>query len=97
MCNSSWQDHEKIDDLIKLHGYILNHPQSYNSGMHFNHLSSKYRNEYLDLLREHSPEALEKALSREQAFRADYRKSQAEWDAKDEESKKSWLLAGGRI
>jgi hypothetical protein len=92
---TSWQNHEKIDDLIKLHGYILNPPRSCNSGMHFNHLSSKYRDEYLNLLREHSPEALEKVLSDEQA-RSEYRiKKQAENDALEEQAKKSWLLAGG--
>jgi len=91
---TSWQDHEKIDDLINLHGYILNPPRSFNSGVHFPHLKSQYRAEYLDLLREHSPEALEKVLSAEQAS-SEYRiKQQAESDNREEQAKKSWLFSG---
>jgi hypothetical protein len=97
LLKTSWQDHEKIDDLIKLHGFILNPPRAYNSGMLFNHLSSKYRDEYLILLSEHSPKALEKVLSDEQRIIEYQIKKQAEYDAIEVQAKKAWLLAGGCV
>ena len=96
MCNSSWQDHKKVDDLINLHRYIINPPRNWSGGMAFTHLKAQYRVEYLDLLREQSPETLEKVLS-EELVRSEYRiKKQAEYAALEEQAKKSWLLAGGK-
>jgi hypothetical protein len=93
--NSPWQDHNRIDALISLHRYILDPPRNWSGGMAFTHLKSQYRTEYLELLCEHSPETLKKVLSDEKA-RSEYRiKKQAEYDAFEEQSKKSWLLAGG--
>ncbi len=95
--NSPWQDHKRIDSLISLHKYILNPPLNWSGNIAFSHLKSHFRTEYLELLREHSPEAFEKVLAYEHAIFEDSLRRQAEEDAKEEELKKSWMLAGGRI
>ncbi len=97
MYNSSWQDHTRIDDLIKLHKYILVPPRNWSGGMAFTHLKTMYRAEYLDLLSEHSPAALEKVLSEERAIIDKRIKMQSESDAIYEQQKTSWLLAGGKL
>ena len=96
MFTSSWQDHKKIDDLVSLHKYILNPPRNWSSGMAFTHFKAQYRAEYLDILREHSPEALARVLLKEQTA-SDLRiKLQFENYAKEIKEKTSWLLAGGK-
>ena len=92
-----WQDHEKIDDLFKLHGYILNPPETFSSGMLFTRLKSKYRAAYLDLLREFSPEALEKELAEELELSKNRIRHIAEFELLEEQAKKSWLSAGGKL
>jgi hypothetical protein len=96
MFNSSWQDHKRIDDLICLRNYILNPPRNWSGGMAFTHLKTQYRAEYLDLLREHSPDALAKVLREEQAINEKRIKLQTEYDAQEMKEKSSWLLAGGK-
>ena len=96
MCNSSWQDHKRIDDLICLHRYILTPPRNWSGGMAFTHLKAQYRTEYLDLLREHSPEALANVLLEEQAANENRIKLQSEYDAQEMNEKSTWLLAGGK-
>ena len=96
MCNSSWQDHKKIDDLVCLHSYILNPPRNWSGGMAFTHLKAHYRADYLYLLREHSPETLAKVLLEEQATNEKRLKLQIEYDAQEIKVKTSWLLAGGK-
>jgi len=97
LAKSPWQDHKRIDSLVSLHGYILNPPRNWSGGMAFTHLKSQYRTEYLDLLYEHSPEVFEKVLAHERASIEQSLLRQAEYEAREEELKKSWLEAGGRL
>ena len=97
LVKSPWQDHKRIDALISLHRYIHEHPRNWSGGMAFTYLKSQYRTEYLELLYEHSPETFEKVLANEHSIHVDSLSRQAEEDAKEEEMKKSWLEAGGRI
>ncbi len=96
LAKSPWQDHKRIDSLVSLHRYILNPPRNWSGGMAFTHLKSQYRIEYLELLFEHSPVAFEEVLAHERAFIERSLMRQAEEDAKAEELKRIWLLAGGR-
>ena len=94
--NTPWQDHDRIDSLISLHGYILNPPRNWSGGLAFTHLKSQYRTEYLELLREHSPEALATVLLEEQAMEVNSINQQSEFDTQEIKKRTSWLLAGGK-
>jgi hypothetical protein len=94
---SSWQQHEKIDDLIHLQKFIVHPPKSFNSGWAFSHLKSTYPDEFLKLLEEYSPKALELELSEREQIRLNLEKLQTERQSELSEMQKQWLLAGGRL
>ena len=94
---SSWQDHQKVDDLIRLHRFILHPPKSFSGGWAFSHLKLTYPFEFLKLLEEYSPEALEFELSEREQIRHNLEKLQTERASELLEMQKQWLLAGGRL
>jgi hypothetical protein len=93
---TSWIEHEKIDELICLFKYIRQPPMQYNSGWHFSYLKSHYEEEYLELLHEFSSEAYQSAL--EEFEKKKKKNSEREELAKKEETKlkQEWLKAGGQ-
>jgi hypothetical protein len=94
---SSWQQHEKIDDLIHLQKFIVHPPKSFNSGWAFSHLKSTYPDEFLKLLEEYSPLALEQELTERQNVRKELEILQSQRELELEESKGLWVAAGGRM
>lgn len=93
---TSWQDHVKIDDLIKLHNYILNHPRSFVPGMHYTYLKQKYDNEFLILLREFSEQAYDTEIKTRIAFRERCIEDAKKAEELVENQKINWLKAGGQ-
>lgn len=94
---SSWQNRQKVDDLIRLHRFILHPPKSFSGGWAFSHLKSTYPLEFLKLLEEYSPEALELELSEREQIRLKLEKLQTERESELIEMQKQWLMAGGRL
>jgi hypothetical protein len=93
---TSWSSHEEVDDLIKLYEYILEPPKSLNSGMQFQSLRTQYPYEYIDLLMENSPDALEKEITERQSRKKAFQEHRAEEAMKMELSRQEWLKAGGK-
>ena len=69
MAGTSWKDRKRIDALIRLRNYIVEPPRGYAAGMGFGMTRDQYKEEYLDLLREHSEEAYEKEVARREEER----------------------------
>lgn len=97
---TSWKNHKKVDDLIRLYKFIRTPPKQWSAGLMFSSLRSKYEKEYYILLKEFSPEEYEKLMESEQKFREEREKSEQEEKARLAENERlgriSWLEAGGR-
>lgn len=94
---SSWQNRQKIDDLIHLQGFIVHPPKSFNSGWAFSHLKSNYPDEFRKLLEEYSPLALEQELTDRENLRKQREILQSKRELELEESRRLWVAAGGRM
>jgi hypothetical protein len=93
---TSWTSHENIDNLIRMHAFLLNPPTTLNGGILFNWLKSSYPDHYLSLLKEISMEEYEKEIVRQQERLAAQLKSFMDLSAKEDLARKDWLNAGGQ-
>ena len=50
--NTSWENRTYIDDLVKLHKYMISGIKSWIAASVFSELTYKYRKEYLELIKE---------------------------------------------
>jgi hypothetical protein len=93
---TSWDEHQKIDDLINLHRYIISHPRSFTSGMHYSHLMHKYDKEFLILLKEHSEIAYEAEIKKRNSYHEKLISEAQKEKEYIEKRKTDWLKAGGK-
>jgi hypothetical protein len=93
---TSWQDHKKVDDLIKLHNYIINHPKSFIPGMHYTHLMQQYDNEFLVLLKEYSEQAYDIEIKKRNAFRDRLIIEEKKEEEIIVNQRNEWIKAGGK-
>jgi hypothetical protein len=93
----SWTNRAYVDDLIGLARFIREQPHGFAANMLFTQLKNKYPGDYLELLREHSPEKYERALeeAREEKEKQDIDKQRAV--EQEETLKEEWLRAGGTL
>lgn len=93
---TSWLEHEKIDELICLYKYIRRPPTQFNSGMHFNYLKNHYEEEYFELIREFSEAAYQLAIE-EKVNKKKKSIELAEMASKKEtQLKQEWIKSGGK-
>ena len=93
---TSWSEHEKIDELICLYKYIRQPPVQYNSGWHFGYLKSHYAEEYLELLREFSLEAYQIEIAKLEEIKLKISKQAQIAEDKEIKLKHEWIKSGGK-
>jgi len=94
--STTWSDHQKIDELISLTNYIQHPPRTFNGGMHYSYLKSKYESDFLLLLKEFSEAKYQDELSKRKAETVSIKKLEKSVIRKDSALIKDWLKAGGR-
>jgi hypothetical protein len=87
--------HQRIDDLIRLHRHIVSGVRGWAAGMSYSLLSSRYPAEHLALLREADPAQAGEFLARQAAL-AESRLQDLRGElALLKERRDAWLKAGG--
>lgn len=89
---ANWSEKEEIDQLIKLEKYILNPPHGWAANLHLHHLKSTFSSEYLELLKELSPDKYAKEVT----LLNDAKLIAVEIEQINQKIKENWLKAGGK-
>jgi len=95
-----WARRARFDDLVTLHGYLLEGgARSFAGALRYHALKQRYPQEYLLLLEEHSPEAFQAELQRSagepEKHRQQLHAEKVAARAALKVQKEEWLRAGG--
>jgi len=103
IAETSWKNRDYINDLIRLERMIQKGPQGFAGGQIYFLLREKYPVEFLELLKEASPQRYEAALADQQKSKikkasyeekiATAEKQQAE---REKEAYANWISLGGK-
>ena len=100
---TSWKNRDYINDLIRLERMIQKGPQGFAGGQIYFLLREKYPVEFLELLKEASPQRYEAALADQQKSvidKASYEEKMAAAEKQEAEKEKkvyaNWIALGGK-
>ena len=86
-----------VDSLIKLEHYILHGVSNYIAGMHYTSLKDEHRKEWKLICGELNPKKLRKELKWEEERRKHYEAFNRKQRKEQEEMRKDWRKAGGKV
>lgn len=92
-----WEMRQSIDDLVRLHRYLVQGVRGVYSGMHFSQLQRDYPHDYLILLRELGADRYEEELLRRRQLAAEQQLHERESAERLAARHADWLAAGGSL
>ena len=100
---TSWKNRDYINDLIRLESTIQKGPQGFAGGQIYFLMRQKYSVEFLELLKEASPQRYEEALAQHQKALIDEASAEEKMVAakkqeaeKEKEAYENWIALGGK-
>lgn len=92
-----WEMRHAIDDLVRLHRYLVEGISGFCAGMHFSQLQRDYPHDYLILLRELGEDRYEEELLRQRRRAEERRRYEHESAERSAARHADWLAAGGSV
>lgn len=93
----SWEKHFYINHLIALERFVINCPKTFTGNIYFSGLKSKYRKDFIGILKELKPKAYLDYQGNEKKLKLEQLKRTRQDKKEEKKLKSEWRKMGGKV